>query len=369
MDRTYDALHSSADIAVNMLQRVAGDMGVLQQIAAGDWDQYLTSADAVDLDRLIDALTEHARNARAVAGWLSRSSAWGDSGPAPYVASHVAGLASHRLPLNRKERFYTGTVLPMILAHDGFTNLGRFLALCGLDIELAGDHARDGLQDFQFFTEYNFAESRFTPADLRRFPDAPIDGDTPDLVLCGPDWLLVIEAKMFHQPTPAALAEQLERQRVLVDYWAGTLQIDATRVAQVLLLPQAQVSAARGLAPIVTWQQVLDAYRVVGPSYWIGFLQTAIDQYAELVSPSTVFGANADSHLVGATIREGGGRDADGVQYTYMGRRGGLSGQLLAEDIATGRWRQQRYEVRVGELESSNWFPIADFLSRLPDHG
>src|SRR6185312_6165083 len=34
------------------------------------------------------------------------------------------------LPLNRKERFYTGTVLPMLIASDGFMHLNRFLRLC-----------------------------------------------------------------------------------------------------------------------------------------------------------------------------------------------------------------------------------------------
>ncbi len=37
-----------------------------------------------------------------------------------------------RLPLNRKERYYTGTVLPMIVCCDEFAHFGRFLRLCGV---------------------------------------------------------------------------------------------------------------------------------------------------------------------------------------------------------------------------------------------
>ena len=42
------------------------------------------------------------------------------------------------LPINRKERFYTGTVLPSILFHNGLSNLFRFLR------EIEGSPTREG---------------------------------------------------------------------------------------------------------------------------------------------------------------------------------------------------------------------------------
>jgi hypothetical protein len=53
--------------------------------------------------------------------------------------------------------------------------------------------------------------------------------------------------------------------------------------------------------------------------------------------------------------------------YTHVGRSGGADGPALAQDLATGRWMTQAYEVRVGALpENRNWLPIEDFLARLP---
>ena len=40
--------------------------------------------------------------------------------------SGLSGLFGGRLPINRKERYYTGTVLPMIVASDVFKHFGRF---------------------------------------------------------------------------------------------------------------------------------------------------------------------------------------------------------------------------------------------------
>ena len=56
------------------------------------------------------------------------------------MADQVSGLKElfdKRLPVNRKERYYTGTVLPMIVASDGFKRLPKFLTLCGVTTDLA----------------------------------------------------------------------------------------------------------------------------------------------------------------------------------------------------------------------------------------
>ena len=41
----------------------------------------------------------------------------------------LTSLLDSRLPMNRKERFFTGTVFPMIVAGDGFGGLQKFLDL------------------------------------------------------------------------------------------------------------------------------------------------------------------------------------------------------------------------------------------------
>ncbi len=63
------ALHEAAGWArTGVLGRVAGEGGVLQQIAEGAWDENLTDQQAQDLADLVRAMTEHVRHTRAVAG-------------------------------------------------------------------------------------------------------------------------------------------------------------------------------------------------------------------------------------------------------------------------------------------------------------
>jgi hypothetical protein len=260
------------------------------------------------------------------------------------------------LPLNRKERFYTGTVLPMLIASDGFMHLNRFLRLCGAPTLPPAAGSFDGQQQFEFFTEYSFVESVFTEADKERFTERPTDNDTPDLVLVGDDWLLAVEAKMFHNPSIASLNEQLRRQQVIVDYVADVLGLGRERVRHVFLLPE-RLPAAGLNAPVITWEQVLSTYQVVGPRYWVGVLKAALDRFEDLVSRGPAFGQYKDSTLTGAEIRDR--FDNGSLGYTYMGRFRGLHGPDLANDVADGSWRTRRYEVRVDPLQARNWFPVS----------
>ena len=75
----------------------------------------------------------------------------------------TVGSIRRGLPINRKERYYTGTVLPMIVASDGFKHFGKFLALCGIpEIALEAD---PNTTNVQFFSEYGFKESLMDGAE------------------------------------------------------------------------------------------------------------------------------------------------------------------------------------------------------------
>jgi hypothetical protein len=64
-----------------------------------------------------------------------------------------ASLFDTALPMNRKERFFTGTVFPMIVCADEFRHFGRFLRLSRV-----GDRTIQvaSAANIQFFTEYGF---------------------------------------------------------------------------------------------------------------------------------------------------------------------------------------------------------------------
>ncbi len=297
----YTDTSDAAMQAAGILSRVAGEGGILGQIAAGDWDERLTPDDAAALARRLWAMSETVRLTRA-AGWA------GDQGD-EYPRWPELGKM---LPLNRKERFWTGTVLPAIITTPYFVNLDIFLKLCGLpDVHIDADTG-----PMQLFTEYNLTESIFTTDDRTRLPAAPQGGDTPDLVICGDGWLLAVEAKMFHTPSIAALAAQLDRQRLVLRYLQSTLDIPIERTHHVLLVPGALPTGA--LTPVVTWEQVLARYDGIAPAYWVNALREALHRYKELRTAKTT--PNGQGWLSGAEIIE---QHATGAPfYGYIGRIG-----------------------------------------------
>lgn len=278
--------------------------------------------------------------------------------------SGLSELFRGRLPINRKERYYTGTVLPMIVASDGFAHLGRFLALCGVpEVTVEADPASTNVQ---FFTEYGFKESLKDGAE-ERFQD-PGGQDTPDLVVyveSEPPLLLSVEAKVFDRPSVANLREQLRKQADLLSVMAAGVGTRPS-VHQVALFP-AEFSASERIdeVPVLTWERVADTFRDIAPAYWIGVLDEALRRYSQLASHgSNTYGQNCDAKILGQEIYDRHQRDD--TTYSWMGRNRGLHGPELQKDVETGKWRTQRYEVRHNPLRGNrNWFPIDAFIKKI----
>ena len=354
-----EELHQRANFARAMLRRVGDDGSVLEQIENGQWDAALLEQGNVDeAVALLGPLAEQVRYTRVALERLTQ--------PQPSVRASLgtAEWSEQRLPFNRKERYFTGTVLPMIVGSDGFAHLDRLLRLCGLDATVKA--GLDGTQDLQFFTEYSFNESVMLEPDRDRFSDRPAMADTPDLVIGGPDWLLAIEAKVFDQPSPADLKKQLERQGTLVSYWAEKFGLAPERVSHVALLPESLARRVGALAvPTVTWEDVAESYRNVAPRYWLDVLDHALAS-ALYGDPSRAFGENAHAKLTGRQIQDGVLDVESGAPFLTMGRFGGLEGPGLTQDLASGAWRAREYEVRRQGEPNANWFPIAELLDLLP---
>jgi hypothetical protein len=337
-----------------------GDLGVMEGELLHGWQPPL------NLARVRTPWTRKIRAARRVMATQARAAAAAD---APLE------LVPGGLPLNRKERYYTGTVLPMLVAADDFAHLGRLTALAGLGpVEV---DARPGSATVQLFTEYGYLESRLQePTD----PTAPTTRDTPDVVvfLTSPRRvLLVIEAKLFDRPTRTELGQQLTAQATLVAHLARDRDVAADDVAHVLLLPDAP-AAELALEPealptgwpagtqVLTWERLLAAYQPVAPAYWTAVLREALARYEELKAPRRPGRHNADGLLTGQSLVDG---YQDGTLVgSWMGCGGGLDGSRLQAQLASGVWRTQRYEWRAKPLpDNRNWFPVADFAARIHD--
>jgi hypothetical protein len=124
-------------------------------------------------------------------------------------------LCESRLPINRKERYYTATVFPALVCAENFKHFDRFLTLLQHGSEPV-DVRIDNV-NIQFFTEYGLAEALFVDKVLFKefFPDAPGTRDTPDILILinGPEPLLIaIEAKMYGSVFKGQLVTQMDRQ-------------------------------------------------------------------------------------------------------------------------------------------------------------
>lgn len=340
----FEALHAAAQQARQFLERGAG---IAEQIGAGEWDADLTPKQARDLT---DSLAETAEVVRTM-----RSSAGEVKANVDHAAQWLGSL-----PFNRKERFFTGTVFPGLVAGTGFWHIQRLLNLFGLPATpQVGEFAQ-----IQFLTEYGFAESVFTDEDKEKWGSA-FTRETPDIVIHGPDWLLAIEAKMYHAPSGASLNEQMAAQAPIIDHWRTVLELEPDRVVHALLLPDRLARRERAALThhrVVTWEALLDAFRHIGPSYWVSVLIQALARHPELES-RTLSQPNAEAIMTGAEIVDDAMSDAPTV--SFVGRIGGSGGVRFAADVETGGWRNQRYQVRSTAVKETNrnWMPVSEFLS------
>ena len=277
----------------------------------------------------------------------------------------LADLMASELPLNRKERFYTGTVFPMIVARDGFRHFSRFTALLDGYDEQPID-ARPASANIQFFTEYSLVESIYGFA-RGRFPNPPMTKDTPDipiLVRGEKKVLIALEAKLYDRPRREDLARQMAGQAVILNYLRDRLCLD--KIHHCALLPEALAKEVSPLAyPIITWEQLWQQYRpVLGGDYFLAVLELALSCYDDLVARPRKMGQNGEARVAGVEILE---RFLAGDRALQtIGRRGGPTGPQLDVDIRSGRWREREYEVsRKESPPNRNWFQIADFVARI----
>ena len=247
-----------------------------------------------------------------------------------------------RLPMNRKERFYTGTVLPGIIWSD---RLQRFLAMLGPNYQRI-DVSPDG-SNVLFFTEYDLRDAirgdRSGGWQHLREEAAGSDysGDTPDLVILierPRPLLLVIEAKLFSNATGDQIAGQIARQkkhvvkplkRILGD--CEILQIAlVTDRARAILFPCGTPKDFE----VLTWDCIVGGYREVSEaSYWVEVLDYALRSYDELLAIRSPNSGHGVDHLLAQTILDY--VDDSAMPIRYVGAQ-------------PKTWRALREEVMLG---------------------
>lgn len=270
-----------------------------------------------------------------------------------------------KLPWNRKEVYYTATVLPMIVCQDEFAHLSKFLRLCGV----VGVPESSMRQPLDFVTEYSLKQADGFEGRMVK------EGDVPDVLVLlegNRSTLLCIEAKMYSRPNSTQLRKQIAEQRLLID---GSLKTAASAdmVHHALLIPNAMVHSL-GLvdqthfegATIVTWEDVLREYESIGSPHFCGILKKALGKHW-CASKQKVAGKNAEAHFLGTHIH---GQMVQSVfPYRFIGRTGGLKGTAFANDVATDHWRHQLYGVASSDRAGwKNWFTAQEFMDAIQSH-
>jgi hypothetical protein len=272
------------------------------------------------------------------------------------------------LPMNRKERYFTGTVLPALLCSNNLAHLDRLATL--LDTGPLEVRAEPDDCTVLMFTEYGIAESLIGEA-ADRFTDLPPGKDTPDVVILitrPHPVLIALEAKLYDKPGTAALRAQISAQRALltpITEQLGSKLASPVRLVHAALLPHTLAAKIDDVGcAVITWEQIRDTFRDVAPRYFHAMLTTALRRYPALVSTRT---ANQDATLPGATLVQ---RHLAGDHtYPWMGRTGGLTGEALTSDIIERRWPHTGYQCSTTPVPNRNWFSVADFVALLPDIG
>ena len=274
------------------------------------------------------------------------------------------------LPINRKERFYTGTILPSIICCNNFSHIDRFFNLIpNFNIKLSINPNADN-NNILLLTEYSFKESLVENHFKEMFTDKYETKDTPDLVILitEPELILIVgEAKMFSNVNPGEINTQMNNQKWFINTLINTHNIKKENCFHFALLPQKLIFSKESLNyPVVFWEEILESYSdILEKDYFYNTLKIAISKFDNLKSTNLgngiSFGKNMESKLSGEKIIE----FANSGESFWVGRFGGVNGEKFRTDVNTGNWRNFEYEINISSKAqpNNNWFSSREFAN------
>jgi hypothetical protein len=274
------------------------------------------------------------------------------------------------LPLNRKERFYTGSVLPAIICYGNFKYIDRFFNLIpnfNLNLEIKPDVKNNNIL---FQTEYSFKESLVEKHFKEKFTGDFETKDTPDLVILitEPELVLIVgEAKMFSSVNPGDINTQMKNQEWFIEAVKNGLNIKNENCFHFALLPQKLIPGKASLNyPVVFWEEIISSYNeILADDYFLNVLRVAVDKFDDLRSQrngdAISFGKNMDFKLSGDKILE---MHNNGESF-WVGRSKGRFGDKFKTDILTGGWKDFEYEINKTSksVPNRNWFSSSQFVN------
>ena len=266
------------------------------------------------------------------------------------------------LPLNRKERFYTGTVLPALLFHNGLHNFYSFLQqIKRFPSEISESSTAD---NFLFYTEYSLRDSI-------RDTEQTITGETPDVIIMILEparALIFIEAKMFARGSQAELTGQIRQQRQVVgEQLRESCSVDESSFYHLALVPGKLSVESTDRYQVLNWEFFLgNPDLMVEGNYFYNYLRYALENYDSLVSPKST-ATTCETREIGRVLYE---KIKQRGLDLWVGRQGGL--QTIREDIVSGKWLSHVYFVNSQKPATGrpgNWISGQEFLRLVDEYG
>jgi hypothetical protein len=168
---------------------------------------------------------------------------------------------------------------------------------------------------------------------------------------------------------------RLQREKVLEPLASA---IPGARFVQVALLPAGMDITTEVIHParLLHWEQIVEEFAdVASASYFCGVLDLALKHYDDLRNERWVIHVPMEAMRSGEDISQGyddgiKGYDHGRLRFRTMGRAGGTKGAGLAQDLASGGWRQRRYELSTREAPPNrHWFSISEFVDLVTARG
>jgi len=270
------------------------------------------------------------------------------------------------LPINRKERFYTGTVLPAMLFHKGLSNFYHFLKeINGFPEEVNEQTTGD---NFLFYTEYNLKESAGGRNVGRKISTKT--NDTPDVIieiLKPKRAFIIIEAKMFHNVSRLDLIGQMNKQsEAVIEPLRKTFQLEGSQIFHIALVPEKSKLKDDMGYQIINWEFFInDKALNVKDNIFYNYLWFALKNYEKLVAigpPPPPY-----SKKSGREIYEDG---KNNILY-WVGRQGGEK-IITEKEITPGEWETYEYYVNQDKPSSGrkgNWITSKRFADLVDKYG
>ena len=259
------------------------------------------------------------------------------------------------LPLNRKERFYTGTVLPALLFHDGLHNFYSFLRqIKGFPSEINESSTAD---NFLFYTEYSLRDSI-------RDTEETITGETPDviiMILQPARALIFIEAKMFARVSQAELTGQIRQQRQVVgEQMRKSCSVEESSFYHIALVPGKLSVESTDRYQVLNWEFFLgNPDLTVEGNYFYNYLKCALENYDALASHKST-ATTCEAKQMGPVLYEK--IKQQGLDL-WVGRKGGRA--TIKQDAISGKWLFHLYFVNSENPptgQPGNWIPGKEFV-------